>query len=90
MGNHFQYRAWTNIFKIQNDICAPHFDFEGLYFDGDFKRQRSARLGAALGGMFFFSQWLRLVFHVRLAFEEEPRMKQKIQLLVMWKVIAFN
>ena len=43
---------------------------------------RSARLGAALGGMFlFFSLWLRLVFHLRWAFKEEPRMKQKIHVI---------
>ena len=42
---------------------------------------RSARLGAALGGMFFFSLWLRLVFHRRWAFKEEPRMKQKIHVI---------
>ena len=68
------------IFKIQADVCAPHFNFLGLYLDKGFKSQRSGRKGAALGGV-FFSQWLRLVFHVRLAFEEEPRMKQKIHVL---------
>ena len=41
---------------------------------------RSATLGAALGGM-FFSLWLRLVFHIRLALEEEPRMKQRLHVL---------
>jgi hypothetical protein len=39
-------------------------------------------MGAALGGMFFsFSLWLRLVFHIRFALEEEPRMKQIIHVL---------
>lgn len=60
----------------------------GLYLDGDFKGQRSARLGAALGGIFFWL-WLRLVFHIRVAFEEELMMKQKIQLLVMWKIVGY-